>query len=280
MNPRDERDQGHRPAGDLREQLSALIDGALPAEQARFLLRRLQHDAALSGRWERWQLAGEVLRGSGVIALPAGFPARVAAAIASDGAAPARTRWGRHGVVAALAASVAAVALFVARPAGEGDRPVPDADAAIAVMPAVDVPFSREVPTNAGDIASVPQAGMPVRVAEAGLPRAEMRPEPRRSSAEPAVSGPPAADTRVADVQPAAAISPASDDSASPFRTPQPPETRPWPRASLPGLSGGELFTAGYTPVEEGAATGDARPFAPSPLSEAPVATDGEPDAP
>ncbi|MBS0231787.1 MAG: hypothetical protein JSS52_11600, partial [Proteobacteria bacterium] len=29
-----------------REQLSALMDGALPEDQTRFLLRRLQHDAA------------------------------------------------------------------------------------------------------------------------------------------------------------------------------------------------------------------------------------------
>ena len=28
-----------------REQLSALMDGALPADQTRFLLRRLRHDA-------------------------------------------------------------------------------------------------------------------------------------------------------------------------------------------------------------------------------------------
>ena len=46
-----------------REQLSALMDGALPADQTRFLLRRLQHDAPLAGCWERWRLTGEVMRG-------------------------------------------------------------------------------------------------------------------------------------------------------------------------------------------------------------------------
>ena len=46
-----------------RQQLSALVDGELAPDQARFLLRRLQHDAELSERFERWQLCGDVLRG-------------------------------------------------------------------------------------------------------------------------------------------------------------------------------------------------------------------------
>ena len=46
-----------------REQLSALMDGALPPDQTRFLLRRLQHDAPLAESWERWRLAGETMRG-------------------------------------------------------------------------------------------------------------------------------------------------------------------------------------------------------------------------
>ena len=46
-----------------REQLSALMDGALPEDQTRFLLRRLQHDAELAGSWDRWRTAGEVMRG-------------------------------------------------------------------------------------------------------------------------------------------------------------------------------------------------------------------------
>ena len=53
-----------------RQQLSALIDGELPADEARFLLRRLQHDDELSGCHERWQLCGDVLRG--MASAPAG----------------------------------------------------------------------------------------------------------------------------------------------------------------------------------------------------------------
>ena len=37
-----------------RQQLSALMDGELLADEARFLLRRLQHDRDLAGCWERW----------------------------------------------------------------------------------------------------------------------------------------------------------------------------------------------------------------------------------
>ena len=42
---------------DLLEQLSAWTDGELPADQARFLQRRLDADPALRARWERWQIA-------------------------------------------------------------------------------------------------------------------------------------------------------------------------------------------------------------------------------
>src|SRR5690606_10152354 len=101
-----------------------LMDGDLAADEARFLLRRLQHDQDLAGCWERWQLCGDVLRGQGRAPAPAGFAARVAQAIAADAATkdaaplaqPPRprhllARWGGG----ALAASVALVALFMAR---------------------------------------------------------------------------------------------------------------------------------------------------------------------
>ncbi|MFT4248533.1 MAG: RseA family anti-sigma factor, partial [Pseudomonas sp.] len=65
-----------------RQQLSALIDGELAADETRFLLRRLEHDEELSGCHERWQMLGDVLRGAACAPAPADFAARVRAAVA------------------------------------------------------------------------------------------------------------------------------------------------------------------------------------------------------
>src|SRR5690606_36407727 len=54
-----------------RRQLSAMLDGELSPDQARFMLRRLQHDGELAACWERWQVCGDVLRGRGHSLLPA-----------------------------------------------------------------------------------------------------------------------------------------------------------------------------------------------------------------
>jgi negative regulator of sigma E activity len=117
-----------------RQQLSALMDGDLAADEARFLLRRLQHDHELAGCWDRWQLCGDVLRGQGHAPAPAGFAERVAQAIAAESSTSTTTapqaqaarprnllaRWGGG----ALAASVALVALFMARQQSPQDVPV------------------------------------------------------------------------------------------------------------------------------------------------------------
>ena len=42
-----------------REQLSAMMDGALSADETKFLLRRMEHDDALADCWERWQFVGD-----------------------------------------------------------------------------------------------------------------------------------------------------------------------------------------------------------------------------
>ncbi len=71
--------QNHQsPAGQRldqrhREQLSALVDGELGADEARFLLRRMEHDPELAGCQERWQLLGDVMRGHASALAPAGF---------------------------------------------------------------------------------------------------------------------------------------------------------------------------------------------------------------
>ena len=115
-----------------QQQLSAWIDGDLPSDEARFLLRRLQHDDELASRLGRWQLCGDVLRGQAQAPAPAGFAERVAAAVnaepsllAASATAPrARSNlrvWGGG----ALAASVAAIALFMVRQQVLDETPVP-----------------------------------------------------------------------------------------------------------------------------------------------------------
>ena len=105
-----------------QQQLSAWMDGDLPSDEARFLLRRLQHDDELASRLGRWQLCGDVLRGQAQAPAPAGFAERVAAAVnaepsllAASATAPrARSNlrvWGGG----ALAASVAARLVHLAR---------------------------------------------------------------------------------------------------------------------------------------------------------------------
>lgn len=95
-------------------QLSALIDGELSRADSRFLLRRLEADAALRGQWRRWHLVRASLRGQ-ALAIDRGFADRVNAAIAV--AATPRTanvdgvlRWAGG---LAVAASVAFAALLV-----------------------------------------------------------------------------------------------------------------------------------------------------------------------
>ena len=49
-----------------RQELSAMMDGELAADQASFLMRRLEHDACLAGYHRRWQLYGKLMRESPV----------------------------------------------------------------------------------------------------------------------------------------------------------------------------------------------------------------------
>ena len=153
-----------------RRQLSAMLDGELSPDQARFMLRRLQHDAELAACWERWQVCGDVLRGRGQALLPADFSRRVAAAIAAPGAASTATasaagragrqealqrphrllRWGSG----ALAASVALVALFMARQLPDAQAPERvEAASAMSAAPALVDNGTTNALAAAGDVA-------------------------------------------------------------------------------------------------------------------------------
>ena len=121
---------------ETRQQLSALVDGELERDQARFLIRRLADDADLCGTWQRWHVAGECLRGHGAAPLRADFVASISLAIADDatprsgGVSRETLKW-LGGF--AVAASVALVALMAVRP--EAQDPAATAQPLIAVVP-------------------------------------------------------------------------------------------------------------------------------------------------
>ncbi len=273
-----------------RQQLSAMLDGELSPDQARFMRRRLQHDAELSMAFERWQVCGDVLRGRQVSLLPTDFADRVQRGIeAGDSVAvvtadvarrPRLLRWGGG---AALAASVALVALFVGRlsgpdvmeadsespalatsisadnRAGAGSRTAtddvladagpgfaqgvqadaPPADAAAALAAAGAAVAVAEVPRRAGERRNVrsqsqraalrAQQGSGTRAVAAASPRPASSAQPLNVRSD----GP--APTRLA-VQNAPLVLPAASL-----------EARPWPRATMSGLSGASGFSVRYS---------------------------------
>jgi sigma-E factor negative regulatory protein RseA len=114
----------------IREQISAFLDGELPNTESELLLKRLTRDPEFRESFGRYALIGEAIRGSSRAYLSKAFPARVNLAIdgepKSPGAnAPRRLspRWWRPFAGVAVAAGVAAVAVvgFQHRSAGPGN---------------------------------------------------------------------------------------------------------------------------------------------------------------
>lgn len=100
------------------EQLSALVDGELAVDEARFLHRRLQHDHGLGECWARYHVVRQVLRRQEIVPLRGDFSTLIAARIELEsvsGHSRVRPvlRWVSGG---AIAASVAVAALMVTGP--------------------------------------------------------------------------------------------------------------------------------------------------------------------
>lgn len=249
----DTHDADAKLASQHRRQLSALVDGDLSPDQARFLLRRLEHDEDLSGRWQRWHLIGDVLRGNVVAALPAGaegFAASVAASVAREGTRSAtgwRPRW-QHGVGLAAAASVAALALFVTRPVSV-DSELPGAVATVEAPAAPPTAEPGPLPAERVREASVPQFAVATTVPEPVPARpgtAATGPEPSPPAtlpAEPVEAAPPV--TAVASVAMGDPADAPAGTGVRPFASPAEPQARPWPRATLPGIADSR-FTVGF----------------------------------
>jgi len=102
----------------IREQVSAFLDGELPNTETELLLKRLTRDGELRESFGRYALIGEALRGGGSPILTRGFASRVNHAI--DGEPPQTAvhaqqargpRWWRPLAGVAVAAGVATVAI-------------------------------------------------------------------------------------------------------------------------------------------------------------------------
>jgi sigma-E factor negative regulatory protein RseA len=98
---------------DVRENLSTGIDGELSKEQLRFLLRRIDHDAALLQVWTRYHVARDGLRRQLPSMATAGFVDRVMLAIEQE-------------------SLPAAAALMITQPTGDAER---NATAALTSQP-------------------------------------------------------------------------------------------------------------------------------------------------
>jgi negative regulator of sigma E activity len=113
---------------ELDSQLSAMFDDELPEQQCELLARRLARDENLKARWGRYATIGAAIRKEQVVRVQSQLASRISAAIASEPsllsepagtrqkfASPAVRRWVQPVAGAALAASVAALAIFVLR---------------------------------------------------------------------------------------------------------------------------------------------------------------------
>ena len=111
---------------EIRIQLSALKDGELDRDAARFLCSRLANDEVLRDQWSRWHLIGDALNQRHSAMLGNGLAQAVAQAIANDATprrqlGPTLVRWAAG---SAIAASVALMALMVVPLNGDSVGPV------------------------------------------------------------------------------------------------------------------------------------------------------------
>ena len=250
------------------ETLSALFDGELQGDAARFAIKRLGHDAHWRQALGDWQLVGDALRGQASIPAPIGFAARVARAVAAEPVRVAAVATTVSGVSvaspaavsvfsrrkwiggAALAASVAMVAMFVAAPFSQDAVTAPGSATPVATQ------LATAPTTTPAEVAAVtpstPATVFPIgaaAVAVAEVPRRAAERRSRGQSQRAALRAPErqVAALAIASAPTAVAVhEPASHSTANPFRPPAEPASRPWPRAVMPTGPATAAFTVGY----------------------------------
>ncbi|HMB43629.1 MAG TPA: sigma-E factor negative regulatory protein [Luteimonas sp.] len=252
-NDRMDGDRGAEPGVDRildhqRQQLSALMDGELAPDEARFLLRRLQHDPELLGCWTRWQHSGDCLRKRVELPLPDSFAMAVAQAVAREskpavvGNAGHRLRWAGG---AAIAASAAVLALMLARQSPQASPDAAPVQPRIATAPTPPpaptptptpvAPTPERAPIAAGELATaLAVADVPRRIGAARRSRAQSQRAALRT---------PVQSQQVAQADTAVAVRTAVD----PFSGQHISLTeRPWPRALLPAAPASGSFNVDY----------------------------------
>lgn len=153
----------------LNEQLSACLDGELPRAELPLLLKQAGRDAELRAALGRYALVGEAMRAERPAVASRDFASKVMAALAQEPAvavrpaariSPAALRYLRPAAGMAIAAGVAAVAVFTLQPTGQ-----PELDGATAPLiaanepaatPAPDSDPSYVVPTSTSNPAFIP----------------------------------------------------------------------------------------------------------------------------
>ncbi|MGX2039556.1 sigma-E factor negative regulatory protein [Methylocaldum sp. MU1018] len=108
---------------DLKQQLSLLLDGELSKSDSLALLSCIEKDADLRNRWHRYRLVSEAMRSAKIVPVDGYFVDRVRDALASEPAIlaprPEKRRYRENAVTAALAASLAVVAVLVGKSISE-----------------------------------------------------------------------------------------------------------------------------------------------------------------
>jgi sigma-E factor negative regulatory protein RseA len=142
----------------IREQMSALLDGELPQGEVSLLVRRMARDAELKRAFGNYVVAGEALRSPGDTLASRGFAARVSAAIDADApgvSQPAAEfvreppRWRRPLAAAAVAAGAAVAAVLLVQPGASDVETFAQRAGAPAAVPVVTLPAGGSSPTPA-----------------------------------------------------------------------------------------------------------------------------------
>jgi len=146
----------------IREQVSAFLDGELPNSETELLLKRLTRDGELRESFGRYALIGEAVRGTSAGLLTKNFAGRVNFAIDGEAApgtghVPQRHAygWWRPFAGAVVAAGVAAVAVVALQQ--RAVAPVPRTGAALTAQNTAPAPAQSAVSIPAAAAVQTPR---------------------------------------------------------------------------------------------------------------------------